>query len=97
MRGIRLDVEAHARLISDLRQERVALEQAYREACLEAGHTALAARVPSTPAQKEELLNTILPSDELARWKRTEKSGKLSTARGELLRANQLSANQSAG
>ena len=34
------------------------------------------------------MLNTILPSDELARWKRTEKSGKLSTARGELLRAN---------
>ena len=87
-RGIRLDVEAHARLISDLRQERVALEKTYREACLEAGHTALADRVPSTPAQKEELLNTILPSDELARWKRTEKSGKLSTARGELLRAN---------
>ena len=88
MRGFRLDVEAHARLIADLGQERVAPEQEYREACLEAGHTALADRVPSTPAQKEELLNTILPSDELARWKRTEKSGKLSTARGELLRAN---------
>ena len=89
MRGIRLDVEAHARLLSDLRQERIAAEQKYREACLESGHTALADRVPSTSAQKEELLNIILPSDALARWKRTATSGKLSTARGELLRANQ--------
>ena len=88
LRGIKLDVEAHAQLIKDLRHERVAAEQSYREACLESGHIALTDRVPSTPAQKEELLNTILPSDELARWKRTEKSGKLSTARGELLRAN---------
>ena len=31
----------------------------------------------------------MLPSDELARWKRTEKSGKLSTTRGELQRAGQ--------
>jgi DNA (cytosine-5)-methyltransferase 1 len=89
MRGFKLDVDAHARLISDLKQERIAAEQRYREACLESGHTALADRVPSTSAQKEELLNIILPSDALARWKRTAKSGKLSTARGELLRANQ--------
>ena len=87
MRGFKLDVDAHARLISDLKQERIAAEQKYREACLETGHTALADKVPSTPAQKEALLTTILTSDELARWKRTEKSGKLSTARSELLHA----------
>jgi DNA polymerase I len=86
-RGIKLDVDAHARLILDLKQERVAAEQSYREACLEAGQAALADKAPSTPAQKEELLTALLTSDELARWKKTEKTGKLSTARSELMRA----------
>ena len=49
------------------------------------GHTALV--VPSTPAQKETMLTALLSSDELARWRRTEKSGALSTRRSELLRA----------
>ena len=37
-RGFKLDVEAHARLIAELKQEREAAEQEYREACLETGH-----------------------------------------------------------
>ena len=52
-RGFKLDVEAHARLLADLEQERLAAEQEYREACLASGHTALADKAPSTPAQKE--------------------------------------------
>ena len=56
-RGFKLDVEAHARLIADLEQERLAAEQEYREACLASGHTALADKAPSTPAQKEALLD----------------------------------------
>jgi DNA polymerase I len=87
-RGFRIDVEAHARLIEELKQERIEATDAYREACLESGHQALAEQPPpSTPAQKEDLLITLLSSDELARWKRTEKSGALSTARSELMRA----------
>ena len=86
-RGFKLDVDAHARLISDLKQERIAAEQKYREACLETGHDRLADKAPSTPAEKESLLATLLTSDELARWKKTEKTGKLSTARSELLHA----------
>jgi DNA polymerase I len=86
-RGFRLDVEAHARLLVDLEQERVAAEQKYREACLETGHALLADKAPSTPAEKEALLTTLLTSDELQRWKKTEKTGKLSTARSELQRA----------
>ena len=86
-RGFRLDVEAHAQLIKDLEQDRITAEQDYRTACLETGHTALAGQVPSTPAQKEALLTALLTSNELARWKRTEKTRRLSTARGELLRA----------
>ena len=32
-RGFKLDVDAHARLIADLKKERLAAEQEYREAC----------------------------------------------------------------
>ena len=78
---------AHARLIAELEKERLAAEQEYREACLASGHAALADKAPSTPAQKEALLTALLSSDELARWRRTEKSGALSTRRSELLRA----------
>ena len=86
--GFKLDVDAHARLIADLKQERTTAEQEYREACLETGHTAFADKAPSTPAQKEALLTAILSSDELARWRRTPKAGTLSTKRSELLHAS---------
>jgi DNA polymerase I-like protein with 3'-5' exonuclease and polymerase domains len=87
-RGFKLDVEAHARLIADLREERLAAEQDYREACLGGGHMALADKAaPSTAKEKEDLLTRLLTSEELARWRRTEKSGALSTKRSELLRA----------
>jgi DNA (cytosine-5)-methyltransferase 1 len=86
-RGFKLDVEAHKRLIAELEQERITAEREYREACLASGHTALANQAPSTPAQKAGLLTALLTSDELARWRRTEKSGALSTKRSELLRA----------
>jgi DNA polymerase I len=86
-RGFKLDVDAHARLIEDLKKERLAAEQEYREACLTSGHTALADKAPSTPTQKAALLTALLSSDELSRWRRTEKSGALSTRRSELLRA----------
>jgi DNA polymerase I len=87
LRGFKLDLGAHARLIADLEKERLAAEQEYCAACLEGGHKALAARAPSTPGEKEALLTTLLSSDELERWRRTEKSGALSTRRSELLRA----------
>jgi DNA polymerase I len=86
-RGFKFDVDAHARLIAELKQERLAVEQEYRTACTASGHTALANKTPSTPAQKETLLTTLLSSDELAHWRRTEKSGALSTKRSELNRA----------
>jgi DNA (cytosine-5)-methyltransferase 1 len=89
-RGFKIDVEAHARLIEELKRERIEATDAYRAACLESGHADLAnSPPPATPAQKEALLIELLSSDELARWKRTEKSGKLSTARAELTRASQ--------
>jgi DNA polymerase I-like protein with 3'-5' exonuclease and polymerase domains len=83
-RGIRLDVEKHAQQIRDLGQRRIEAQQSWPKACLEIGRPELADQVPSTSAQIEALLYNILPSDELARWKRTEKSGKLSTARADL-------------
>ena len=87
-RGFKLDVDAHARLITDLKDKRVGAEQDYREACRDGGHVGLTDKpAPSTPAQKADLLTILLTSDELARWRRTEKSGALSTRRSELLRA----------
>ena len=44
-------------------------------------------RAPSTPAQKQNLLEVLLSSEELQYWRRTEKSGTLSTKRSELMRA----------
>ena len=88
LRGFKLDVDAHAYLIAELKEERLAAEQAYRDAYLGDGHTALADKpAPSTPKQKADLLTRLLSSEELARWRRTEKSGALSTKRSELLRA----------
>ena len=85
-RGFKLDIEAHARLTADLEQERITAEQDYCEACQAGGHTTLINRAPSTPAQKQNLLEILLTSDELKRWRRTEKSGALSTKRSELMR-----------
>ena len=76
-RGFKFDVEAHARLIAELKLERLAAEREYREACLERGQRALADKIPSTPAQKGALLTTLLTSEELRRWARTAKSGAL--------------------
>ena len=86
-RGFKLDIEAHARLIADLSEERLAAEQDYCEACQAGGHTTLIDKAPSTPAQKQNLLEVLLSSEELQCWRRTEKSGTLSTKRSELLRA----------
>jgi DNA polymerase-1 len=86
-RGFKFDVDAHARLIAELKQERLAVEQEYRAACLSGGCLALADKVPSTPVQKGDLLTALLTSDELKRWARTPRSGALSTRRSELNRA----------
>jgi DNA polymerase-1 len=88
LRGFRLDVDAHARLMNRLAKERIAVSEAYFRVCAESGHNNLAkAPVPSTPRQKIAVLEAFLTSDELDRWKRTEKAGTLSTRRSDLLRA----------
>ena len=53
-RGFKLDVEAHARLIADLSEERLAAEQDYCEACRAGGHTTLIDKAPSTPRAEAE-------------------------------------------
>ena len=74
-RGFKLDVSAHALLIADLTRERLVAEQEYREACLAGGHPALAATTPTTPAQKEAMLEVVLTSAELAGWRTDGKVG----------------------
>jgi DNA polymerase I-like protein with 3'-5' exonuclease and polymerase domains len=86
-RGFKLNVEAHVRLLAELKQERIEAEQEYRAACLGGGHEDLARQIPSKPAEKVALLNALLSSEELAAWARTKKSQELSTRRSDLRRA----------
>jgi DNA polymerase-1 len=86
-RGIRLDLEAHADLMRGLEAKRIEVRAAYKQACLDMGLTALAAKTPTTPALKRAALEAILSSDELQNWQRTKKTGALSTARSDLRRA----------
>jgi DNA polymerase-1 len=87
LRGIRLDLTAHAELMADLEARRIETCESYKQACSVIGCPDLARKVPATPAEKGAALRAILTSDELARWKRTEKSGALSTRRSDLRRA----------
>jgi DNA polymerase I len=86
--GVAFEKAAHGRLIDAWRQERVAAAAAFVEACRESGLDDLT-ETPKTPAEVERLLQTLLTSEQLATWLRTEKSGKLSTRRSELLRVAQ--------
>jgi DNA polymerase I len=83
-RGFKLDVEAHARLVTELEKEHLEAAEEYREACRAGGHEELADAIPKTAAQKEALLNTLLTEDERAYWPKTEKSGKARTRRADL-------------
>ena len=87
-RGFKLDLAAHAELIAGLKMKRIAACEAYKSACIDDGQPDLAAKVPATPAEKQAALTAILTSQELERWKRTPKSGALSTARNDLRRAS---------
>jgi DNA polymerase I len=86
-RGFKLDRKAHLKLIEDLQGEQTAALDAYRQACLESGHPALAEEIPSSAAKKAALLTALLTSNELRLWRRTEKQGALSTRRSDLMRA----------
>ena len=85
LRGFRLETDAHAKLIEDLHDERIAIMAEYAKACADCGHMTLAAAsVPSTPNEKTALLTTLLTEPELDGWTRTEKSGRLSTKRSDM-------------
>jgi DNA polymerase-1 len=86
-RGVRLDLEAHARLMDALKAQRVEVCAAYQQACIDRNLIELAAKEPTTPALKRAALEAILTSGQLLRWQRTKKVGLLSTARSDLNRA----------
>ena len=88
LRGFRLDVAAHSRLVEDLECRVREAETAYINACRAHGRDDLAdAGLPKTPREKERLLETLLSQDELAAWERTPRNAALSTKRTELQRA----------
>jgi DNA polymerase-1 len=84
LRGFRLDTEAHARMIADLRQVRIAAMAEYAQKCRDASHDKLAGAVPSTPNEKRALLESLLTQAELEGWTRTERAGHLSTRRADM-------------
>jgi DNA polymerase I-like protein with 3'-5' exonuclease and polymerase domains len=86
-RGFKLDLEAHAALLQALSRERLEAREAYAQACVDGGQPNLAVSVPSTPQQKIDLLQKLLTSEELMRWRKTPKSSALSTRRNDLRRA----------
>jgi DNA polymerase I len=86
LRGFRLDVAAHSRLVEDLECRVREAETAYINAC-RAREDLADANLPKTPREKERLLETLLSQDELAAWERTPRNAALSTKRTELQRA----------
>ena len=79
---------APAGLSDDLEHKLREAEIAYMDACRVHGREDLVdAGLPKTPREKERLLETLLPQDELAAWERTPRNGALSTKRTELQRA----------
>jgi DNA polymerase-1 len=86
-RGILLDLAAHAKFIEAQRANRIVTCAAYKTACAVMNLPALAAKIPETPAEKQATLQTLLTSEELAKWRRTPRSGALSTRRSDLRRA----------
>ena len=86
-RGVWLDCAEHAEFIRSKKAKRVEACAAYQATCGSMGLMELAAKVPATHEDKQTVLAAILTSEELAWWKKTEKTSALSTARNELKRA----------
>ncbi|UZF90649.1 DNA polymerase [Bosea sp. NBC_00550] len=85
LRGILLDVPAHAALVAALKAERAQLVGAYDRECVQAGRMDLRrAGVPENAPEVEALLNTLLPEQEREAWPRTPSSDKLSARRVDL-------------
>jgi DNA polymerase I len=78
--GITLDLDAHAGAMQAFAEADAIAAAAYREACIEIGKPDLAAKIPKTAAAVTALLNAVLTEAELANWRRTKKTGALSTA-----------------
>ena len=85
LRGILLDVTAHAALIAALQAERARSTGVYAAACETAGRPELRqAGVPNNTPAIEALLTQLLTEQERQDWPQTPKSGKLSTRRVDL-------------
>ena len=59
IRGVHLDLTAHAQLMDALRAQRVEVCAAYQQACIDRGLIELAAKKPTTPALKRAALDAI--------------------------------------
>jgi DNA polymerase I-like protein with 3'-5' exonuclease and polymerase domains len=78
--GIMLDLDAHAGAMQAFAEADTAASAAYREACVEIGKPELAAKLPKTARDVAAFLQALLTKAELDGWRRTKKTGALSTA-----------------
>jgi DNA polymerase I len=82
-RGVLFDLKGRAKLIEPLMAKRAEAMKAFGAACADRG---LPTAVPETPNQVRAFLVAMLDPHELAQWKRTRKTGALSTERSTLRR-----------
>jgi DNA polymerase I len=89
--GITLDLDAHAGAMQAFAEADAIASAAYRDACSEIGKPELAAKIPKTPAEIAAFLKALLTEDELAAWRRTKKTGSMSTVKAALQQADHYS------
>jgi DNA polymerase family A/3'-5' exonuclease len=89
--GIGFDPAAHEGAMQAFAEADAIASAAYRDACSEIGKPELAAKIPKTPAEIAAFLTALLTEDELAAWRRTKKTGSMSTAKAALQQADHYS------
>jgi DNA polymerase-1 len=90
LRGVLLDLDAHAKVVKELAAQDAEAREAYQAACREMGRSDLAdGRVPQTDAEFVEVVKAIVPEDEIRAldWRRTDKTRELSMSKTELWKA----------
>jgi len=86
--GLTLDVEAHAGAMAAFAEADELASAAYRDGCITIGKPELADAIPKTPAELAAFLTTLLTEAELGGWRRTKKTGALSTEKAALQQAD---------
>lgn len=85
LRGVTIDLAAHAEAMRDLARRDAEARETYRETC-RAHNLALAPDAPRTDNETRAALRSILSEEERATWPRTDKTGELAVGKNALKR-----------